>query len=83
MTGPAVTKSSHAVNHGHGVPIIGLGVAKGHFLAKSAVSFSSYGKMGRNGTRYARFSVEKRGTGPLYGAFLPFYERLWSCMEIS
>jgi hypothetical protein len=39
--------------------------------------------MGRNGTRYALFSVDKRGTGPFYCAFLPFYEMLWSCMEIS
>jgi hypothetical protein len=39
--------------------------------------------MGRNGLRYALFSVDTRGTGPLYGAFLPFDEMFWSCMEIS
>jgi hypothetical protein len=33
--------------------------------------------------RQALFSVDKRGTGPFYCAFLPFYEMLWSCMEIS
>lgn len=41
--------------------MIGLGVAKGHFLAKEAVSFSSYGTMGRNGASLALFSVGGRG----------------------
>jgi hypothetical protein len=42
-------------------PRIGLGVAKGHFLAKSAVSFSSNGVMRRNGARFALISVGKMG----------------------
>jgi hypothetical protein len=76
-----ITSTTQAKNTLSG--LTGLGVAKGHFLAKEAVSFSSYGTMGRNGTRYALFPVDQRRTGPFYCAFLLFYEMLWSCMEIS
>jgi hypothetical protein len=48
-----ITSTTQAKNTLSG--LTGLGVAKGHFLAKEAVSFSSYGPMGRNGTRYTFF----------------------------